>query len=243
MTLEQWAAIAQVAAAIFTFIGVLVSLIVALVAIREVRTDRRVSNAPFLAFEPGGRQYKIEFRDVSDEDKKKLRLPADATWIGLETQDGKIPRLFGTLRNYGPGPAIQSEVTWVPEEIWLGSEKFTLDGEKLSEPKYSREPNTIPASPGHILPNQTAEFFRIPAFISMDFGKQVTKVKGYLDIACFDVFNERHSTRQRFFLATGYEEAPPYIHFTFMDLEVQDSVSPNKRINLTRSARRLSAGR
>lgn len=219
MTFEQLAAIAQVATAIFVFIGILVSLIVALKTIQEVKMDRRLSHAPFLAFEPGGYRYRIEFRDVSDEDKKELQLPADATWVGLETKDEMVLRRYGKLRNYGSGPAIESKVTWVPEEIWLGSEKFKLEAENLLEPKYNRQHNTIPASPQHIPPNQVAQFFRIPKFISMDFGRQVIKVRGHLDIACFDIFSKRHTARQRFFLATGYEQEPPYIHFTFMELE------------------------
>ncbi|MDD5093500.1 MAG: hypothetical protein PHV74_03850 [Dehalococcoidia bacterium] len=101
----------------------------------------------------------------------------------------------------------------------MGLDKLKLDGAKLSEHKYNRELNAIPASPGHILPNQTANFFRNPAFIIVDYTKQVREVQGYLEITCLDIFREPHVTRQRFFLATGYNLEPPYIHFTFMDLE------------------------
>ncbi len=219
MTLEQWAAVGQIAGAVFTLVGVLIALYVALKAIREVQTDRRLNKTPYLAFEPGGSRYPIEFKEVSDELKKEDELPKDAAFVGLKTDEGEVTFKYGNLRNYGPGPAIHAKITWIPEEIWLGSEKFRLDRDKLSEVKYSKELNTIPASPGHILPNQTSEFFRLPAFINRDFEKKVTKVTGVIEITCFDLFKQPHTTRQRFYLFTGYNDDPAHIHFTFSDIE------------------------
>lgn len=219
MTLEQWALVSQIAVAVFTLAGVLVALYVALKSLREIQKDRRLNKAPYLAFEPGGTRYPIEFNEISDELKKKEDLPNDATSVGLKTDEGKVTLMYGNLRNYGPGPAIHAEIAWIPEEIWLGAEKFRLDRDKLTEMKYSKEYNTIPASPSHILPNQKSKFFLLPAFINRDFEKKVTKVTGVIEITCLDLFKQQHTTKQRFYLSTGYKAEPAHIHFTFSDIE------------------------
>ncbi|MDD5093501.1 MAG: hypothetical protein PHV74_03855 [Dehalococcoidia bacterium] len=54
-------------------------------AIREVLKDRKISNAPFLAFEPGGSRYIIEFTDIEAEEKKDLGLPEEATRVREQT--------------------------------------------------------------------------------------------------------------------------------------------------------------
>jgi hypothetical protein len=224
MTPDQWAtlgAIGEVAGALFTFVGVLVSLYISIKALREVQTDRRLNKAPYLAFEPGGQRHPLEFKPLTDQEKVKEGVDEseNGARVRLQTEKGRITHEYHGLRNYGLGPAIHARITWIPKKIWIGTEVFEIDSKKSSEPKYSRNLNTIPASPGHILPNQEATFFRIPAFIRRDYQRKITRVTGILEIECSDIFKQKHVTRQEFHLFTGYKDNPPFIHFTFADIK------------------------
>ena len=223
MSPQQWAilgVIGEVTGAAFTLVGVLLSLYMSLRALREVQADRRLSKAPYLAFEPGGQRHPIEFDILTEEERREENLDEleSAAWVSLKTADGEVVHEYSGLRNYGLGPAIEARTVWLPKRIWIGAEDFGIDEKKSSEPKYGRELNTIPASPGHILPNQEATFFRIPAFIHCDLERKVARVDGVIEIECLDVFRQKHVTRQEFHVFTGYRDDPPYIHFTFSDI-------------------------
>lgn len=228
MTANEWAAIGEVTSAIFTLLGVITSLYMAVKALREVQKDRRIGQAPYLAFEPGGYRYPIEFTKVKQGTQKQdSQLPENAETVGLKTDNGKVTFQYGKLRNYGLGPAIHARIVWIPSEIRIGSERFEIDNKKLLESKYSRKSNTIPSSPGHILPNQEAQFFRLPTFIHLDYEKKVSEVRGVIEIECLDVFKQRHVIQQDFIISTGYKEEPPYIHFLFSDLRLDVSSETN----------------
>ena len=187
---------------------------------------------PHLAFELGGGGYPIEFKKsgksvIGIEPKYAQELfkdmPADAESISLKTQeigDGrrKIVVEYGKLKNYGSGPALSTEIVWIPQNIQIGSEIFSLHGQKLLEPQYCRELNIIPASPNHILPGEMASFFRLPTFIQKDFEKKIKEVEGILEINCEDVFGGKHIKYQEFHIFTNYNSEKPNIHITFGDL-------------------------
>ncbi|NOT05086.1 MAG: hypothetical protein HOP27_10860 [Anaerolineales bacterium] len=232
MTIEQWTIvgiISGIATAILTLLGVITSLYMSIKAIREVQTDRRLNQAPYLAFEPGGQQHPIQFNEIKNpEQRKRIGVNGEnSTLVGLKTDDGKITHQYHGLKNYGLGPAIHTQITWIPQIVWVGTESFRIDEKKLSEQKYRRDLNTIPASPSHLLPEQEATFFRIPAFIQRDYERKITRVTGYIEISYLDLFKERHTTRQKFHVFTGYTDNPPYIHFTFSDILFDQEVPQN----------------
>jgi hypothetical protein len=230
MTIEQWTILEIVgglATTVFTLVGVIASLFMATKAIREVQIDRRLNKAPYLAFEPGGQRYPIEFNEVENTELIK-RIGAEGksiTLAGLKTNNGKITNEYHGLKNYGLGPAIHTQITWIPQIVWVGTERFRIDEKKLTEEKYRRDLNTIPASPSHLLPEQEATFFRIPAFIQRDYERKMTRVSGYIEIAYLDLFKEKHVTQQKFIIFTGYKDNPPYIHFTFLDIIFDQEVN------------------
>jgi hypothetical protein len=193
VTIEQWTIagiISGIVTAILTLLGVITSLYMSIKAIREVQTDRKLNKAPYLAFEPGGQRHPLEFRKIDDPERIK-RIAAkgeNVSLVGLKTDDGKITHEYHGLKNYGLGPAIHTRITWIPQVIWVGNERFTIDSKKLSEDKYSRDFNTIPATPSHLLPEQEATFYRIPAFIQRDYERKITRVTGYIEIAYLDLF-------------------------------------------------------
>ncbi len=222
MTLEQWAileSISQIAIALLTLVAVITSLYMSIRAIKEVQIDRSVSRAPFLAFKSGGQRHLIEFFTIPDDKWYENRLTdiKNPEHIRLKVESDEIIEKYRGLYNYGSGPALSTEIIWIPERIWIGEEIFQVDETMLSSRKYSRKFNTLPA--GHIFPNQEATMVVIPCFIQEDFEKKISRVEGTLEITCLDVFGKKHITKQGFYLFTGYKEDPPYIHFTFLDIE------------------------
>jgi hypothetical protein len=122
------------------------------------------------------------------------------------------------LQNHGGGSALGTHITWVPREIWIGSEHFEIDDKKRAEPLYRKNFNTWPALPSNISANGLASINCLPTFITKDIEKKITRVNGVLEISCKDVFDVERITRQRFYLFTHYRDSPPAVHVTFSDI-------------------------
>ena len=239
LILSDYASIAQIVLTTITFIGILVSIYLSTKALREVQKDRRIRQRPYLQFEPGGIGLPIEFLKtgksilgINPEYAQKVLkdMPDDAESIFIKKRkdaNGESSLIYyGHLKNYGPGPALSTRVTWIPEEVWIGSEKFQIDIRKLSEPVYGEELNTIPSSPSHIMPGGEASFVRLPTFIAKDFEKKITKVEGNFRISCEDIFGEKHSFIQEFYIFTEYRDKDqPNVHITFSDFIGAESES------------------
>jgi len=228
LTITEWEALAQIAVAIITLAGVISSLWLSVKALREVQTDRRLRQRPYLAFEPGGHRVPIEFvkagkliPGVNPEYAKAVLSNFPEGGESVRILDfiakGKVT-LYGELQNYGSGPALSVYITWIPETIWIGEEKFILDGKKRSEPIYSADLNQMPAVPTHISPGKEARLSRIPTFIDKDYEKKISIVEGLLVIEYEDVFSDKFITRQKFRMSTYYSDNPPSIIVTFGDL-------------------------
>jgi len=231
LSLTEYSELLQVLPTIIMSIGIIASIWLSIKALREVQTDRELRQSPYLEFEPGGHRLHIVFEKagaaipgINPEFAKKSfpNVPDDAESVRLKpvrNEDGSDgPLLYGELRNYGLGPALSTEITWIPKEIWIGSEKFLLDGKKLLEPPYQRILNTMPSTPSHILPSKCASLSRLPTFIEKDFEKKITRVEGFFEIECKDVSGKKHVVKQEFHLFTGYKCEKPFFHVTFSHL-------------------------
>jgi len=232
LTLMEWSAIAQITIAVLTVVGVLASLYMSIRALKEIREDRLIRQKPHLAFEGGGYRLLVEFVKAGgcvpgiDPDFAKevfSNLPEDAESIHLRSGKNNRPIFYGDLRNFGLGPALETEVTWVPISVRIGSETFMIDGAKLDEPVYSKPLNTLPACPQHILPGGGAELSRLPTFIDKDFEKKISEVEGVLEIKCQDVFGNSHNTQQKFWMGTNYKAEEPSVHVTFMEVLLESN--------------------
>lgn len=235
--LTEYSMWAQILFSIVSLVGIVTSMWLSIKALREVQTDRKLRQRPYLGFEIGGYDIPVEFRKagktiprIDPDFVKKVfsDMPDDAESIRLkqkENKDGSVELLFyGQLRNYGLGPALTTTVTWVPKEIWLGSERFALDEEKSLEPQYQEILNCMPSVPSHVLPGKEARLARLPTFIEKDYKKKITRVEGILRIECKDVFEEKHTVTQTFFLFTYYRSDQPHVHVTFSDFESEQKV-------------------
>lgn len=231
LSLAEFSELSQIILTVVTSIGIVISMWLSIKALREVQSDRKLRQKPYLGFDIGGFRLPIEFVKAGKRipgleptyvEKMFPKLPDDAESVrlkGTENEDGSIgPTFYGELRNYGLGPALSTEITWVPEKIWIGSEKFLISGKKLLEPPYHKDLNSMPTSPSHILPSKKATLSGLPTFIEKDFEKKVTKVEGFFEIECKDTFGEKHIVKQEFYVFTHYKLTKPYVHVTFGDL-------------------------
>jgi hypothetical protein len=230
MDLAEYSMIAQIVLSIISFVGIVTSIWLSIRALKEVQMDRKLRQRPYLGFEIGGYDIAIEFQKagrtipgIDPDFVKKMfsDIPEDAESIRIrqrKSKDGRLETTFySQLRNYGLGPALSTTVTWVPEEIWIGSEKTTLNNEKLREPQYQEVLNCMPSVPSHISPDKDAGLARLPTFVEKDYRKKITRVDGFLKIECKDVFREKHLVTQAFYLFTYYVSDQPHIHVTFGD--------------------------
>lgn len=230
MDLAEYSMVAQIVLSIISFVGIVTSIWLSMRALREVQTDRKLRQRPYLGFDIGGYDIPIEFEKagrtipgIDPDFVKKMfpDMPEDAESIRIKPEKSKRgsfeTTFYGQLRNYGLGPALSAIVTWVPEEIWIGNEKTPLDIEKLREPQYQNVLNCMPSVPSHILPSENAKLARLPTFIEKDYRKKIARVDGVLKIECKDLFEEKHLVTQVFYLFTNYVSDQPYIHVTFGD--------------------------
>jgi hypothetical protein len=185
--------VAQIVASIISFVGIVTSIWLSIRALREIQTDRKMRQKPYLGFEIGGYDLPIEFQKagrtipgIDPEFVKKMfpDIPDDAESVRIrqkKSNQGNLETVFyGQLRNHGLGPALSTTVTWVPEEVWAGSEKTSPDKEESLEPQYQEVLNCMPSVPSHILPGKDAGLSRLPTFIQKDFRKRITRVDGAL---------------------------------------------------------------
>lgn len=122
------------------------------------------------------------------------------------------------IRNYGAGPALETEVFWVPAETEL------VTGKKreytLLESNNHHNPRTWPA---FILPGQSASVNHLPTYLARDLTAQVKQGSGHLRIVCKDRFGDTHEFKHFFTFKTSYEPKdefdPSVIGFHFNNIE------------------------
>jgi hypothetical protein len=231
LNLVDLASVAQVAISIFTVVGVISSLYFSIRALREVQMDRRQKQRPHLSFVSGGYRYPITFvkagKRIPGVDPKSVEryfpdLSEDAESVRLKSEknsdDTIEPILVGRLTNYGLGPALEINVTWVAQEVKIGGEKFKIDDSKRQEAAYKSEFNTMPSMTSHLMAEQETGLTRLPTLVEKDVEKKLQRVDGYLLIKCSDVFGTSHEFKQSFHLFTGYEFDNSWCHITFSKL-------------------------
>ena len=180
--IKTWVDITQIATAIITLIGIALSFWISRKTLKEVQRDRVYSQKPFLLFSYGGHVIAITFKTHTDG-----KTYIQPYWPPVGDGGVRIP-VFGDLKNYGTGPAIDIRITWVVEEVYIKGEKFEIDDKKRQEPQYSKLRNTNPLNTTHISPNGETGIHLIPNFISCDFEKKIERADGYFIISYTDTF-------------------------------------------------------
>lgn len=189
---------------------------------REIRIDRKLRVRPLVVFQPGANPLRITRRPFRHRiggvnptyvEKLLANLPPDGPAIDLEKS-----AYYGELLNTGVGAALQVEVTWVPRELKLGTEAFTLDEKKLTEPRYSTDLNSMPCVPHMLKVGEHGELSRIPSFLILDFDSRIREVSGHVVIDYRDIEGTLLRTYQEFLIWTDDHEGKMRYWVTFGDI-------------------------
>ena len=230
LSITDWAAVVQAAGAIFTTVGVPVSIYFSAKALREVQLDRRLRQQPHMQFERGGYTYPIalarsgkRIRGINPKAVETLfpTLADDAVSVDLDfikNANGSIkPFRVGKLKNFGLGPALHARVIWVPQTVYIHGEPFEIDERKLKEPLYRADLNTLPCIPANVLPGEQGGLSRLPTFVNKDVDQKLSRIDGFLRIVANDVFRQEHETHQEFSIFMEYKGPHPTFHVSFGD--------------------------
>jgi hypothetical protein len=122
---------------LITAAGVLVSLYVGISTLREVRRGRQHSIQPYCLFGTGPQKVSVEFSDANGipgiDISHAVRLTKDRP-PGKNRVDTK--HLWGKLRNYGLGPAINTRISLIPYRVFIATDVFVIDDTKRTEFPY-----------------------------------------------------------------------------------------------------------
>ena len=158
------AQVAQVFAVLITAVGIIVSLMIGIKTLRELRAERLHRMRPIFRFPNGGQRVPITLSDsnflpgfdpkfaltvTANRPKGDNRLDATSSW--------------GKLTNYGSGAAFDTRIRFLYYRIFVGNDCFVVDLMKRQDFPYAIRANEIPASPSHLPPGEAAIFRRLDA--------------------------------------------------------------------------------
>lgn len=101
---------------------------------------------------------------------------------------------FGTIRNFGPGVALNCSAELTVMEI---------NGEQLAKHQIS----TVKCSPMNILPNGAAHVYALPSCVVDDKDKAIRWAKGYVTFTCYTNAGKKKTSSQKVEILPDYEKA------------------------------------
>jgi hypothetical protein len=215
---QLYAQIAQVAATVLTGVGIIISTGIGIRTVRELRADRSFRVQPRLLFDRGGEVVRCRLNDEGG-------IPGIDPTIAGELLRNASPtartciasRLWGKLTNHGTGSALDVRVTFITKNVIKADEQFRIDEKKLSEFPYHPLFNRIPAMPSNISPGSSAQFFRLPTPITVDFTGQIAQLEGLVSIEYQNIYGTQFEVQQNFRAFIERNNNPPEVTLTFSD--------------------------
>jgi hypothetical protein len=100
---------------------------------------------------------------------------------------------FGTIRNFGPGAALNCSAEFTVMEI---------NGERLDKHQVS----SVKCSPMNMLPNGAAHVYALPSCVANDQAKSVRWAKGYVTFTCYTNAGKKETSSQKVHIQPDYEK-------------------------------------
>jgi hypothetical protein len=213
---------------LITAAGVLVSLYVGISTLREVRRGRQHSIQPYCLFSTGTQQISVEFSDAGGipgvDIGPAVRLTKDRP-PGKNRADTK--HLWGKLRNYGLGPAINTRISLIPYRVFVGKDVFVIDDAQRTGFPYSEIYNSFGVTPSHLAVGGEGLFMRLPTPIVVDYKRRITRLDCVVKIEYEDLYASKYTKFQglRVFAQRLEDPSDPVVILTF--LEEMSSASPD----------------
>lgn len=107
---------------------------------------------------------------------------------------------FGTIRNFGPGMALNCSAEFTVMEI---------NGEQLTKHQIS----TVKCSPMNIMPNGAAHAYALPSCVANDKDKAVRWAQGYVTFTCYTNAGKKETSSQKVRIQPDYEKGTVLLIF------------------------------
>lgn len=188
MTVQDLVPWFQIASTVLTGVGIVVSVSLGIASLNNNRRDRLLKIRPNLLFNIGGQEmaatiaplesFPGQAPDDPDIQRFMKTLPAGSKCLAL--QDG-----FGKLFNHGAGPAIGTMIWFEPQRVTSGGQERWLTKTEQASPPYTKDWNSIPATPANIPPAANAEFRILPSCVYAA-PPHISAISGRMRVECRD---------------------------------------------------------
>jgi|GEM_PF-6559254 len=132
----------------------------------------------------------------------KIQPTADGWDISRELDGAPAPQPddFGTIRNFGPGVALNCSAEFTVIEI---------NGERLAADQVS----SVKCSPMNILPNGAAHVYSLPSCVANDKDRALRWAKGHVTFTCFTNAGKKETSSQKVHIQPDYEKGAVLLIF------------------------------
>jgi hypothetical protein len=177
------------ASTIIAGIGIIVSVSLGLASLQNNYRDRLSKIRPDLLFNIGGQEVPAILQPVTSIPGLNQRDDDVVNFIKALPADIKAPSLqgqFGQLYNLGAGTAYDIYIWFEPDRITTGGNERRLTRAEQGTPPYTKEWNSIAATPANLALGSAASFGILPASVYVA-GPHVNAISGDIRIECRDL--------------------------------------------------------
>ena len=191
-------------------------------------------------------QVAIILEEPINENRPSIRLPY------TDEDKARFPSQFNTgfvvrIKNLGMGPAAKVMVNWhVNTAIYRDGAAVDYSNGTMRNPDgtvtsfdvedYEQNLETLSDTvPNHVLSGGEVEIRHLPVLISFDHKREIRRVEGKVEFACYDLAGDAHRTEYPFFVETNYEgemiaeaKMPPSLHVHIEDRRDVDELFPRR---------------
>ena len=230
----NWDLFVESVIALAAVVGVGASMFFSRETLRELRADRARRDKPYLAFERNTWNVEIRLLGAGSDDligsvalRAVLRNVPEGASIAMPARATKRDG-YGALRNFGPGAATETTVTFRPHDVsrrlpWGGpGDPEDSPPNLVTDPMDAVIPNTVRARPGHIAHGETARLTDLPDVFTWDYKRDVASVSGTVEIRCRDIGGTVHEFTQAFMAIPLYSPVDPVITLSFGSTDRQE---------------------
>ena len=178
----------QIASTIVTGIGVIFSTSLGIATLNNNRRDRLLKIRPNLLFNIGGQAMAATISPLQSFPGKSFNDPEVCSFMETLPADTKCLTLhggFGQLFNHGQGSAVDTVIWFEPLRITSGGQDRWLTRTEQASPPFTKDWNSIPATPANIPAAASASFFILPASVYAA-PPRVSAISGRMRIECRD---------------------------------------------------------
>lgn len=189
MTAQELVPWFQITSTVLTGIGIVVSVSLGIASLNNNRRDRLLKIRPDLQFNIGGQEMTVFFAPFQNVPGKAPDDPEVQAFLKVLPADAKCLEVhggFGQLFNLGQGTAFNTSIWFEPQRITSDGKDRWLKRSEQVIPPYTKDWNTIPATPANLPPSASSSFYILPGSIFAA-PRDVSAIAGRMRIECRDI--------------------------------------------------------